>query len=221
MQVKRSSIIAFRNMFSTKDKCEKYLFEEKSSNGFECKKCNCETNIKGYNTYDIRCKECNYNESPTANTLFHSIKIPLPIAFEMVYRISVSKKGISTLELCREYDVNPKTAYNFKRKVQESMKSSESNPLTKLVHVDEFMYGGKDEGCQGRSSKSDKLKICLALEIIEGKEGEKNKMGRAYAVPIKDFSNEELSKVFNKHIDKKAQIVTDKWKGYIPIKKTI
>ena len=167
-------------MFSTKDKCEKYLFEEKSSNGFECKKCNCETNIKGYNTYDIRCKECNYNESPTANTLFHSIKIPLPIAFEMVYRISVSKKGISTLELCREYDVNPKTAYNFKRKVQESMKSSESNPLTKLVHVDEFMYGGKDEGCQGRSSKSDKLKICLALEIIEGKEGEKNKIGRAY-----------------------------------------
>ena len=43
-------------------------------------------------------------------------------------------------------------------------------------------------------------------------------MGRGYAVSIEDFSNKELSKVFDKHIDSKAKIVTDKWTGYIPLK---
>ena len=215
MQVKRSSIIEFRERFSSKEKCEKFLLDEKTTNGFQCNRCGNDTYLKGYNTYDIRCKKCKYNESPSSNTLFHSCKLSLPIAFEMVYRISVNKKGMSALGLCREYDINPKTANNFKRKVQFSMESSGASPLSGLIQVDEFMYGGKDEGCQGRSSKSDKLKICLALEIIEGK---KNKMGRAYAVSIENFSNEELSKIFDKHIDSKAKIITDKWTGYVPLK---
>lgn len=218
MQVKRCSIIEFRKQFETQDQCEKHLVKEKNLNGFKCKKCKSDKFIKGYMKNDIRCKSCGYNESPTSNTLFHSIKIKLSIAFEMVYRISVNKKGISTLELSREYDINPKTAYNFKRKVQASMKSSETNTLKGLIHVDEFMYGGKAEGCQGRSNKSEKLKICLALEIIEDKSGNNNKMGRAYAVPIEDFSNEELKKVFDKHIDRKSKIITDKWSGYNPLK---
>jgi hypothetical protein len=66
----------------------------------------------------------------------------------MVFRISVHKKGISSIALCKEYGVNLKTACNFKRKVQHSMKSSETNPLQGIVHVDEFVYGGEEEGCQ-------------------------------------------------------------------------
>ena len=196
MQVKRCSIIEFRERFNTQEKCNKYLMEVKFGDKFSCTKCKSTKKIKGYNTYDIRCKDCGYNESPTSNTLFHSMKIKLTTAFEMMYRICVNKKGISTIELCREYDINPKTAYNFKRKVQESMESSQKNPLTGLVHVDEFMYGGKDAGCQGRSSKSDKLKICLAVEIIEDENKENNKIGRAYALPIENFSQEELKKIF-------------------------
>ncbi|KAI3379529.1 hypothetical protein SNEBB_007895, partial [Seison nebaliae] len=138
----------------------------------------------------------------------------------MIYRISVSKKGISALALSREYDLNYKTAYNFKRKVQSSMTSSQQHPLAECVEVDELMYGGVAKGCQGRSAQSDKLKICLAVEIREGKKKDQKVMGRAYAMPIENFSNSELKKIFETHIDKDALVKTDKWRGYFKQKET-
>jgi transposase-like protein len=218
MKVTKCSLPDFRKEFETEETCLSYMIQQKWGNGFICRKCDHPEFKKGEMNLDRRCKQCDYNESPTSHTLFHSIKIPLPIAFEMVFRISVHKKGISSIALCREYGVNLKTAYNFKRKVQHSMKSSETNPLQGIVHVDEFVYGGEEEGCQGRSSESEKLKICVAVEIVQDKSG-KETMGRGYAVSIEDYSNKELGKIFEKHIDKGAQIVTDKWSGYQPLQK--
>jgi transposase-like protein len=220
MKVKKSSIMEFRENFGTKDKCLSYLKEQKLKDGFCCSKCKSTNQKKGYLKFDIRCRDCEYNESPTASTLFHSMKIKLPVAFEMIYRISVSKKGISCISLSREYDLNYKTAYNFKRKIQQAMSSSESHPLTGHVEVDELMYGGVSKGCQGRSSKSDKLKICLAVEIREDKKKGKKVMGRAYALPIDNFSNDELKSIFEKHIDRDALVKTDKWRGYNKQKET-
>ena len=220
MQVKKCSIIEFREKFGTNNKCLSYLKEQKLKDGFCCRKCSSAEQKKGYFKYDIRCKKCDYNESPISNTMFHSMKIKLVIAFEMIYRISASKKGISALSLSREYDLNYKTAYNFKRKVQASMASSLQHQLTGNVEVDELMYGGLAKGCQGRSTQSDKLKICLAVEIREGKKKEQKAMGRAYAIPIENFSNLELKKIFETHISVDALVKTDKWRGYFKQKET-
>lgn len=209
MKVKKCSLIDFRKEFGTQEDCQLYLVNKKWSSGFKCSKCQSVEFRKGNVGLDRRCKSCGKHESPTANTIFHSIKFPLPIAFEIVYRIAVSKKGISSISICREYNLNLKTAYNFKRKVQYSMKSSEKNPLNGIVHIDEFVYGGKETGCQGRSASSEKLKMCVAVEIVKDKKGQ-NAMGRGYAIPIANYSSTELKKIFDKHINKQAEIVTDK-----------
>lgn len=156
MKLLKCSLPEFYQKFDSDFACLSYLANLKWGNGYTCKRCNCKDSVKGDRNLDKRCQSCGYNESPTAQTVFHSMKIPLSVAFEMVYRICVSKKGISSLALSREYNLNPKTGYNFKRKIQLSMKSSESNPLEGLVHVDEFAIGGKDPGCPGRSGSSDK-----------------------------------------------------------------
>jgi hypothetical protein len=128
-------------------------------------KCKSTEQKKGYLAYDIRCRDCVYNDSPTTNTLFHSIKIKLPISFEIIYRISISKKEISCISLSKECDLNYKTAYNINHKVQVYMSSSESHLLTGNVEVYELMCGGVVENFQGPSGKLDNLKICLGLEI--------------------------------------------------------
>ena len=38
-----------------------------------------------------------------------------------------------------------------------------------------------------------------------------------YALNIDNFSSKELEKIFAKHIDDKAAVTTDLWKGYRPI----
>lgn len=218
MQLTKCSLPEFRKQFDSDFSCLSYLANIKWGNGYSCKHCDHKVCMKGDRNLDKRCQRCGYNETPIAHTVFHSMKIPLMIAFEMVYRISVSKKGISSLALSREYNLNPKTGYNFKRKIQQSMKSSGVHPLEGIVHVDEFVIGGKEIGCQGRSNDSEKQRVVVAVEIRKSKK--KLQMGRAYALTIQNYSTAELQKLFNKHISKKAKIVTDGWSGYIPLSKS-
>ena len=44
------------------------------------------------------------------------------------------------------------------------------------------------------------------------------KVKRFYALKIPDFSSKSLRTIFDKHISKTAQVTTDEWKGYKPIK---
>ncbi len=217
MKLLKCSLPEFRQKFSTKVQCEQYLISLKWPKGYQCNRCGHKQYKKGAMQMHRRCTACEYNESPTAHTVFHSIKIPLPIAFEMVYRIAVSKKGISALALSREYNLNPKTGYNFKRKIQQSMKSSLQNPLEGLVHVDEFEIGGREENAQGRKLHSNKKKAVIAIEIIAHKK-KKQQIGRAYIKVIENYSSKELEQIFDTHISPKARIETDGWTGYKPLK---
>lgn len=60
----------------------------------------------------------------------------------MSFTIAVKKKGMSTTELAREFSINQKSPWLFKRKGQHSMKSSGNYPLDGKVEVDELFKGG-------------------------------------------------------------------------------
>lgn len=112
---------SFHKYFRNNEDCLAYLFQLKWEKGYSCFKCGCKKKWNGRSAYHVRCKSCGYEESVLAHTLFHGLKIPLLKAFKMVFRIVVSKKGISTLALSREFGVNQKSAWLLKRKVQEAM----------------------------------------------------------------------------------------------------
>jgi transposase-like protein len=143
------------------------------------------------------------------------MKLSLITAFEIIYRVAVSKKGLSCIAIAREYGVNQKTATLIRTKIQAAMSSSESFPLIGEVHVDEFFVGGPEELKQGRSLDSKKRKATIAVEVLQGQKG----IGRVYALQIENFSCEELRKIFDKHLTADTFIVADKWSGYKPLKK--
>lgn len=93
------------------------------------------------------------------------------------------------------------------------MKSDEKDGMKGLVQIDEFTVGGKEDGKQGRSYDAKRKKVVCAVELTD-----EGKVKRFYALKIKDFSSKSLRTIFDKHIDRSAQIVTDDWKGYRPIK---
>ena len=58
-----------------------------------------------------------------------------------------------------------------------------------------------------RAEAKHKKLVSLAVEIRED-----GKMGRAYGSVIKDYSSQELEKIFDNHISKEnAKIRTDQW----------
>lgn len=204
--------ITFNRQFSEDLDCYKYLSSVKWEKGYSCKKCNNDKYYNGKKTFSRRCLRCKYDESPTVNTKFEKLKFPILIAFHIIFKVSTKKKGMLSIELSNEFELRQKTCWTFKQKVQQFMKSSLKNPLTGIVHVDEFVIGGSEEGKKGRSKGAKKL-IVLALEIVE------DGVGRAYAEVIENSSAKKLGAFLRKYVSKDSELITDKWRGYSPLKK--
>jgi transposase-like protein len=204
--------IKFNQYFKTDEDCKKYIADIKWEQGYRCKKCGSTKYIKGSKAYNRRCLKCKKDESPTAGTMFDKVKFSLLTAMNIVFKIVTKKKGMSTLELSREFELRQKTCWVFKWKIQQAMQSSKQNPLTGEVHVDEFYIGQPEEQKRGRS-KGEKRLVIVALEKVQ------DGVGRAYAQVIESASSEDLKPFFNNYIDVDTVVITDEWRGYLPLKK--
>lgn len=204
--------IKFNRYFKTDEDCQKYIADIKWEQGYSCKKCGNTKYIKGSKPYNRRCLKCKKDESPTAGTMFDKVKFSLLTAINIVFKIATKKKGMSTLELSREFELRQKTCWAFKWKIQQAMQSSKQNPLTGEVHVDEFYIGQPEEQKRGRS-KGEKRLVIVALEKVQ------DGVGRAYAQVIESASSEDLKPFFNNYINVDTVVITDEWRGYLPLKK--
>ncbi len=83
--------------------CEAYkeIASYKWANGFRCrsKQCGNDRYFEGKRPYSRRCSKCKADESPTANTVFDRLRMPLNAAVELVKLISSSDKKYKLHEL--------------------------------------------------------------------------------------------------------------------------
>ena len=112
----------FQKAYPDEISCHRYLRELKDQKRFECIKCSNTKTIKGKEKFDVRCSKCNYNESVTANTIFHRTKLPLQTSFYMLYIITQKKESITALELSKKLNLQTNTCQTFKRKVLERLR---------------------------------------------------------------------------------------------------
>ena len=207
------SILNFIKELPDDDACKAYLAKVKWSDGFKCSKCEHDKGCEK-SGYKYHCYKCNHVESSTANTLFHKVKFGLQKAFCVVFEMSTSSKSVSSIQMGKRFEIRQGTAWFFMQKVRKAMKSSQKYPLSKLVHVDEFTVGGKEEGKPGRSYHTKKKKAVIAIELSD-----KHQVKRVYVKSINDYSAKSLTPIFEEHISNTAKVITDKWRGYEPLKK--
>lgn len=207
------NLLEFVGYYNSDKKCMEYLSAIKWSEDYNCRKCKSKK-------FQIRkdcsriCNNCSSIESVTSGTLFHKLKFGLRKAFFICFEMATTSKGLSASQISVRFGIQEKTARMFMQKVRKAMKSSGNYPMKGIVHVDEFVVGGYEEGKPGRSYDSKKKKVVCAVELTE-----EGKVRRFYAFKIDDYSSKSLRKMFEKHIDKQAMVTTDKWKGYNPIAK--
>jgi transposase-like protein len=214
MAKKEFTLFDLMARFPDEQSCVVHLARQKWSIVYKCLKCGSDKSKQGKKKHNRRCVGCGYEESPTANTLFHKLKFPLQKAFYICYQLSVNKKGMSTLELSRQYGLTQRTCWFFKRKVQHAMQSSNLSPLAGVLEVDEFSIGGHEKGKPGRSDGK-KKKVILGVEIVLNKM-QKLTIGRAYARVIEDYSQESFRPFFEEKVSQKSTIFTDLWSSYKP-----
>lgn len=205
------TIIEFYETFGTREKCLSHLADLKWSNSYRCSKCQCKEYTKGYTFLARRCKNCKYEESVTANTLFHGVKFSIVKAFLICYRMS-TKKGMSTHEIAKEVGVTQKTAWIFCAKIKTAMESSGLHLLDGEVHVDECVIGGKEKNKPGRSLAK-KSPVLMMVEVRSN-----NKIGRVYAKTIANYKKETIYPILEETIKPEAKIITDEYPTYDKLK---
>lgn len=205
------NLLEFSKEFKTDQDCKLYLSKVKWEDGYSCRNCK-HTAAQIRKDFSRTCNKCSNTESVTADTLFHRVRFGIRKAFFICFEMATSTKSLSATQMGVRYGITEKTARLFMHKVREAMKSSENNPIDGPVDIDEFVLGGKEKGKVGRSYDSKKKKTVCAVQLTE-----LGKVKRMYAIRIDDFSAQSLVKIFDKHIDKKAKVRTDGWKGYRPL----
>lgn len=207
-----TNIIDFFESFEDENSCLKYLSDIKWKDRFVCRKCKHTGWCKTIKPFVRKCNRCKYKESPTANTLFHKVKFPLRKAFFIVFMMSTSKKSWSSEEYARKLSLHKRTCWLFQHKVRSAMKNDGSVKIKTNAIADEFSVGGPEENKPGRS----KGKKQTTLMIIES-----NEFGilKCYAEKIANSGTKELKPVIEKYVHQEANIKTDKWRGYSPLKK--
>ena len=113
----------FYSTFKCEDDCCEYLFNIKWKNGFVCKRCAHQKAWKGRTAFHRRCRNCNYDESVTANTAFHKIKLLLLKVFGLTFQIVTLKKGRASNDLKKDFVVNEKSVLAFRKTVQTVIES--------------------------------------------------------------------------------------------------
>jgi ISXO2-like transposase domain/Transposase zinc-ribbon domain len=213
---KSINAIEFNRRFIDNKSCYQYLMNRKWGKGFSCSFCGCKESIKGRTYYYRRCKSCRYDESVTANTVFHSIKMPILKAFHMVFRITAKKKGMSTVELGCEVGVQQKTAWLFKRKIQVAMKPDKSGKLEGNVDVDETLLGFHTGRKDGGRSLENREAVFIAAEILE--DGRTGNLGMHH---IENFKADTLECALKDLTSEMASIRSDNYCSYRTIQRDL
>ena len=164
-EVKRVNLIEFQAKYGTEEQCRQHLFEARWPEGFICPRCN---HVRYYNVASrglYHCKECNYQASITAGTIFDKTRTPLVKWFLAIYLTADDKRGISALSLKSKIGVAYHTAWTMLQKIRHAMGERDSHYfLGGIVEMDESFFGAPSEGGK-RGRGTDKTPVLVSVSL--------------------------------------------------------
>ena len=192
---------AFNNRFQSEDDCFAYLAAIKwKGNQYICRKCGNTTFHKGRSPYSRRCNRCKYDESVTAGTIFHRLKFPILIAFQIIQLMATSNKGNTSVELSHQFGITQTTALMFKYKVQSVMGRIASRKLQGDVGIGFFDIQTEREDDFYWLIRRSKLRILAAVEA-------KNRIVvKAISQIVDGIKPDFVRQMINGHVSSSAHI---------------
>jgi transposase-like protein len=165
MATEEINLVNLIERFGSEDRCRAYLEALRWPDGPICPRCDgtSVSTLADRHQYECNAKDCRYQFSVTAGTLFHDSHLPLWKWFLAIYLMGESKKGISAKQLQRMLKVSYKTAWYLAHRIRDAMGEDEQPLLRGIVEVDETLIGGKRKG-MGRRYIGNKAIVAGAIE---------------------------------------------------------
>jgi transposase-like protein len=137
------NLMDISTMFSTDAKCREFLTRLRFPEGPRCLRCKAPVVELETEKQLFYCKDCDYQFSVTAGTIFNDSHLPLEKWFTAALLLCEAKKGISACQIQRTLGIGSyKTAWYLCHRIRAAMKEA-STMLDGTVEIDETYIGGK------------------------------------------------------------------------------
>ncbi|HYU71789.1 MAG TPA: IS1595 family transposase [Ktedonobacteraceae bacterium] len=121
--------------FPTKADCITQLEKIRWSGTPQCPYCRARHSTALPAEYRYHCNTCNTAFSVTVRTVFHHTHLPLQKWFLAIVLLLGARKGVTTLQLARELEVNKNTAWYVSERIRTAMLDMEQRDLIQGLGV--------------------------------------------------------------------------------------
>ncbi|MGB6473410.1 MAG: IS1595 family transposase [Candidatus Sulfotelmatobacter sp.] len=203
------TLIDVINLFDTDDKCRELLVRLRWPNGPECVRCKSAVVELETAKQLFYCRECDYQFTVTAGTIFNDSHLPLQKWFLAVLLLCEAKKGMSASQIKRtiwgQHKGSYKTAWYLCHRIRAAMKEVDRPMLDGTVEMDETYVGGKQTGKGVRYGKNQKAVVI----------GIRQRGGDLRFFHAEDAKSGTLAKYIKENVSTDVEvIVTDELTGY-------
>jgi transposase-like protein len=165
------TLVDLINLFDTDEKCRELLVRLRWPGGVECPRCKMPVVELETAKQLFYCKDCDYQFTVTAGTIFNDSHLPLQKWFLATLLLCEAKKGMSAMQLKRtiwgQHKGSYKTAWYLCHRIRAAMKEAERPMLDGTVEMDETYVGGKLRG-YGSKVARDAKEIVIGLRQRNG-----------------------------------------------------
>lgn len=150
-----------------------------------------------------KCYACRKPFTVRVGTIFEDSKIKLHLWLQAIYLVAANKKGISANQLHRTLGITLKSAWFLAHRIREAMRDTGNALLghdgsSGIVEADET-YFGRTEG-EGMGPRiAQKRKVFSLME----------RGGHVRSFHVPQVTSETLGPIMEKHVAKKARVMTD------------
>jgi len=147
------NLVDVHTMFPSDMKCRELLARLRWPEGPRCPRCNADVVELETDKQLFYCKDCNYQFSVTAGTVFNDSHLSLEKWFTATFLLCEAKKGMSACQIQRTLGIGSyRTAWYLCHRIRAAMKEAESM-LDGTVEIDETYVGGKARRHMPRKEK--------------------------------------------------------------------
>ena len=114
----------FAEKFPDEEACRKHLEEVRWQGTPTCPHCGCEKSYRLKDTGMYKCAHCHKMYNVKTKTIYHRTRIPLRKWFLTSYLLSLSKKGVSSVELSKTLGITQKSAWYLLHKIKFAIKDA-------------------------------------------------------------------------------------------------
>ncbi len=203
------NLVDINTLFPTDDKCREILVKLRWPEGVQCPRCKMSVVELETEKTLYYCKDCDYQFTVTAGTIFNDSHLPLTQWFMATLLLCEAKKGMSACQIQRTLGLGSyRTAWYLCHRIRAAMSQVDKPMLDGKVEVDETYVGGRSHGRRGRGTKK--------RPVL----GIRQRNGELRLFHAENVTSRSLEKFMRENISKDADIVfTDELPAYKNIAK--